>query len=72
MKASGGADKTIIFWDLRDSKPFQAILAHSSIINSLDFSHDNNYLMSAAGDGYWFVKLLIKFNFVKQSKIFIN
>lgn len=53
MKASAGSDKIIIFWDSRDAKPFNVILAHSLPINSLDFSSNREYLMSAAGDGYW-------------------
>ena len=53
-KASGGTDKIIILWDVRDSKPFNAILAHSLTINSLDFSTNREYLISAGGDGYWY------------------
>jgi WD domain, G-beta repeat. len=50
---SGSADKTILVWDVRTSKPINAILAHSSEITSLDFSHDDTLIISGSTDGFW-------------------
>jgi WD40 repeat protein len=54
LKISGSADKTVLVWDVRTSKPINAILAHSSEITSLDFSHDSTFIVSASTDGFWY------------------
>lgn len=49
---SGGADKTILVWDVRTAKPINAILAHSSEIIALDSSYDSSTIVSGSTDGY--------------------
>lgn len=54
MLVSGGADKTILVWDVRTAKPINAILAHSSEIIALDWSYDSSTIVSGSTDGYWY------------------
>jgi len=49
---SGGADKTIIVWDVRTAKPINAIIAHSAEIVALDCSFDSSIVVSGSIDGY--------------------
>ncbi len=55
MLVSGGADKTILVWDVRTAKPINAILAHSSEIIALDWSYDSSTIVSGSTDGYWYI-----------------
>jgi len=52
LLVSGGADKTILVWDVRTAKPINAILAHSSEIVALDWSYDSSTIVSGSTDGY--------------------
>ena len=45
-------DFTIRIWDIISGKEIHVLRGHNSIINSVDFSPDNKYIVSASGDEF--------------------
>ena len=48
--ASGGEDGRVRIWDLHKRKSVAALEAHASVVRSLDYSPDQNLLLSASRD----------------------
>jgi len=52
MLLSTGADNYLYFWDVRQNKVIQKILAHPEPITGLDISFDSTMVVTSAYDGY--------------------
>jgi COMPASS component SWD3 len=52
MLLSTGADNYLYFWDIRQNKVIQKILAHPEPITGLDISFDSTMVVTSAYDGY--------------------
>jgi transcription initiation factor TFIID subunit 5 len=48
--ASAGEDKSIMLWDLGSGKRIKKMTGHTGFIYSLNFSADNNVLVSGGAD----------------------
>lgn len=51
LVATGGADCTVKVWELQSGKSLGSFAGHTSTVNKLQFSPDDNQLASVADDG---------------------
>ena len=49
---TSGADNFIFFWDIRQNKVIQKILAHPEPLTGLDVSFDSSLVVTSSYDGY--------------------
>lgn len=56
----------IIIWDVREKKPINAILAHSSEIFDLDVSSDGKQIVTTSADSFTRIWSLFSFKCIKN------
>ncbi|KAJ3438675.1 hypothetical protein M0812_14686 [Anaeramoeba flamelloides] len=66
---SGGAEKVIRFWDLRQNKKLWKMVGHRDNIRDLKFLPDGNRILSAGSDGMLFLWDIRNKSFLWKKKI---